>query len=128
MINVYFWKITGLILFVIIVLCLLFRPIAPFEIKNSQVHGVGVFATKDHDANEKLFLVINCDKTIEETLGSKVNHCPSSSKKMNTKLVKVGNEWYAYSSKKILKGEELTTDYVQTPYFIMKPDKNYVQC
>lgn len=47
---------------------------------------------------------------------------------MNTKLIKVGNEWYIYSSKKILKGEELTVDYVKTSDFINKPDEDYVQC
>lgn len=81
MINANFWKITGLILFFIFALYLSFGTKESFEIKNSQVNGVGVFATKDYEPNEKLFLAINRDKIIEETLGSKINHCPSSSKK-----------------------------------------------
>jgi SET domain-containing protein len=114
--------------FIVVILTTLYLYInyqESFEIRKSQVEGVGVFAIKNHKPNEKLFLGIYSDKKIEPNLGGKINHCPSTSKKHNSRIEKIGDEWFVISNKDILKGEEITTDYNNTPYFISKPDKNW---
>jgi hypothetical protein len=97
----------------------------PFDIRNSQVAGKGIFAVRDHKPDEQLFLAIYSDETIEPTLASKLNHCPSTSKKHNSRLEKIGDEWFMVSNRFIKKGEEITTDYNDTPDFIAKPDPNW---
>ena len=96
-----------------------------FEIRKSQVEGVGVFAGQDYDPGEPLFMAIDATHTIEPTLGRKINHCPSSSAKYNSKVEKIGHEWFMMSQRFIPKDEEITTDYNNTPDFILKPDPTW---
>jgi len=96
-----------------------------FEIRTSDVQGVGVFASQDYVAGKPLFLAIDASKTIEPTLGRKINHCPSTSPKYNSKLEKIGREWFMMSQRFIHKDEEITTDYNDTPDFILKPNPHW---
>jgi hypothetical protein len=96
-----------------------------FEVRRSEVQGVGVFAGQDYDPGEPLFLAIDASKTIEPTLGRKINHCPSTSVKYNSKLEKIGREWFMMSQRFIHKDEEITTDYNDTPDFILKPNPGW---
>ena len=38
---------------------------------------------------------------------------------------KIGDEWFVVSNRAIKKGEEITSDYNDTPDFIAKPDSNW---
>jgi len=96
-------------------------------IKNSKIHGAGVFATKNYRANEFVFMAITRDKKITP-MGSKINHCPSTSKKMNTKLVRRSDGWWVKTIVPVDADEELTTDYNETPDFIAKAEPRYSQC
>jgi hypothetical protein len=96
-----------------------------FEIRRSQVQGVGVFAEQDYDLGEPLFLAIDANHVIEPALGRKINHCPSTSSKYNSKLEKIGREWFMMSQRFIRKDEEITTDYTDTPDFILKPHPSW---
>lgn len=101
-----------------------------FKIKNSSIHGDGVFATKNFNKNEQVFSTI-----IDENKFSKnnesfkfdfplnmVNHCW----KGNTKLKKIGKKmWGLFSTKKIMKGEEIVANYNKQPYFIKEAGENW---
>jgi hypothetical protein len=117
--------IATLIFIILATLYMFSKTSESFDIRNSQVAGVGVFAVRDHKPDEQLFLAILKDQTVEPTLGSKINHCSSASKKHNSRLEKIGDEWFMVSNRFIKKGEEITTDYNDTPDFIAKPDPNW---
>ena len=51
------------------------KSVEPFEIRKSEIAGVGVFSTKEYNEGDSLFTVIHASKDVEPTLGSKVNHC-----------------------------------------------------
>jgi len=97
----------------------------PFEIRKSPIAGVGVFAVQGYDPEEQLFLAIQADKSVDQAFGSKINHCPSASPKHNSILQKLGNEWFMVSKRAIQAGEEITTDYHDTPDFIVKPHPSW---
>ena len=117
--------IATLIFIILVTLFVFSKTSESFDIRNSQVAGVGVFAVRDHEPDEKLFLAILKDQTVEPTLGSKINHCPPTSKKLNSRVKKIGDEWFVVSNRAIKKGEEITSDYNDTPDFIAKPDSNW---
>lgn len=88
-----------------------------FIISPSKIHSFGVFSNEDIQINTNLFVAI--DKSTKITkLGSMVNH----SYKPNTNLVKTHEGWVLVSNKDILKGDEITANYNNTPNFIKKPD------
>jgi hypothetical protein len=99
------------------------KSVEPFEIRKSEIAGVGVFSTKEYNEGDSLFTVIHASKDVEPTLGSKVNHCPSS--KSNTKVVKIGDEWQLFATKALKSGDELTADYTDTPDFIRGPEPEW---
>ena len=90
-------------------------------ISNSIINGEGTFANRNIKKNVILFVAIDINKNVTY-LGSKVNHC----KICNTRLVKINSQYYIVSKKEILKDEELTIDYDDTPKFIKKSKKEWV--
>lgn len=90
-------------------------------ISNSIINGEGAFASRDVKKNVILFEAIDKNRNVTY-LGSKVNHC----KICNTQLVKINSQYYIVSKKEILKDEELTVDYDDTPKFIKKSKKEWV--
>ena len=92
-----------------------------FYISKSIINGEGTFANRNIKKNVILFVAIDINKNVTY-LGSKVNHC----KICNTRLVKINSQYYIVSKKEILKDEELTIDYDDTPKFIKKSKKEWV--
>ena len=98
-----------------------------FKIQKSSIQGKGVFANKNFNKNQQVFSAI-----IDENLFTKnfefkyplnmVNHSWNG----NTTFKKIGNKkWGLFSTGKISKGDELTANYNQQPYFIKRADKNW---
>lgn len=86
-----------------------------YNIKNSKIHGKGVFANKDLPINSfigKLHDIINLSSKYKFTeLGKKHNH----SDKPNSRNELINNSRYLVTNRPIKKGEELTTNYRQQP-------------
>lgn len=75
------------------------------ELRDSKIHGKGLFASKDFEAGD-----IVCPGRINgmRTPGGRfINHSPES----NVEPVKIGDDIYAMASRKIMAGEELLVDY-----------------
>ena len=88
-------------------------------IKQSRIHGVGLFATKKYAMNDFIFTAIDENNHITE-LGKKINH----SWEPNTNLLFVNNVWNIYANCAIDIGDELTANYNNNrPHFI-KPAIN----
>lgn len=94
-----------------------------YIVKDSGIHGKGVFATKGINKEEvigaPLFLRYYFLVNITEDLGKWINH----SWRANAALVKVDGEnvWDLVALEPIMKGDEITMDYRDTPWFIAKP-------
>ncbi len=105
-----------------------------FFIQNSDIHGKGIFTTKKLKPMEKLFLVGDVTKYVQETAelglaiadawitrqGRMVNH----QKNANCILILKKNCFYLYSKKEIGINEELTCDYSEIP---SPPFKNTIE-
>jgi len=75
------------------------------ELKPSNIHGLGLFATKDFDAGETV-----CPGRLDgkRTPGGRfINHSPNS----NIRPEMVGDNIFAVASRKISAGDELLVDY-----------------
>ena len=100
-----------------------------YIIKKSTINGLGVFADKNIKKDEYIdfaFILYNNNKSGKVSyFGSKINHC---SKNDNSYLKKSGNYYYLYAKKNIRKGDEITSNYNNTPKIIQKPNKNYKKC
>lgn len=107
-----------------------------YEIKNSSIHGKGVFASKSINKGEKVGLAISFIfgiwPHITNYLGSWVNHC--GCEKSNLELFwdesddaynGDGIGWYFIAKKNITKGSELLIDYSNTPFYIEGPQDYY---
>lgn len=95
-----------------------------FVVQRSPIDGLGVFARKTFEENEPLFRAIELDGAVT-ALGSKVNHCNYP----NSFLTLVQHDgWWLLAKKKIYKGQEVTTDYRDTPPFIRGPDESWRAC
>jgi SET domain-containing protein len=106
-----------------------------FVIKDSKIHGKGVFAKKNLKKDEIIGIgirfVLGFIPYITDDFGSLINHCERS----NTKLVwyyadDKGKEtpemgWYIVASKPVKKGEELLLNYSNTPFYIQGPLSHY---
>jgi hypothetical protein len=107
-----------------------------YEIKESSIHGKGVFATKDLNKGDKIGLAIafvfGIWPFITNYLGSWVNHCGCD--KSNLELLwdesdesynNEGMGWYLVANKDIKKGSELLINYANTPFYIEGPQDYY---
>ena len=93
-------------------------------IKNSDIHGNGIFTAKNIPLNTKLFLVADLERYFDGLTwitksGRLVNH----QKNGNCSLKKEGSCFFLYSNRNINVNEELTSDYTILP----KPFKNTVE-
>ena len=82
-----------------------------FEIKESNIQGVGIISKIKIQKNTVLFKCV--ENKVILPIGTKVNHCQFE--KSNTILVEYNNDWYLKSIKDIEIGEEITCDYNTTP-------------
>jgi hypothetical protein len=97
-----------------------------FDIRNSKIHGVGLFTKVPYKRGEKLFIAITSEHKVTR-LGSKINHCPCtdpiSVTKINTVLAQDSNgDWWSVATRDLNANEELTADYTYSPDFIQRPD------
>ena len=103
-----------------------------FKIGKSEIHGKGVFATKNLDINEYIGNAVTNVKEIKkgsftfkitDNLGKWLNH--QATPKNNSKIVKEGDRYVLRANSKINQGEEITVDYDLNPYFLSKSEKHY---
>jgi hypothetical protein len=84
-----------------------------YEKKKSDVHGIGLFATKDINKKQKgLMIEISNKGYLYTNLGKYMNH----SKDPNVKLVSDNNQIFAIPLREIKKGEEIVCDYDNNPF------------
>ena len=107
-----------------------------YEIKDSSIHGKGVFAAEDLKKGDRVGLgiqfIFGLFPSITGYLGCWVNHC--SSAKSNLILVwdesdeayyDEGVGWYFEVKNNVLEGTELLLDYADTPFYIEGPQDYY---
>ena len=86
-----------------------YRPLPDnLELKLSNIHGYGVFASEDIPAGKVLGLThIESPELIRTPLGGYINHS------MNPNCIRIseGNRWYLQSIQDIEEGEEITLMY-----------------
>ena len=78
------------------------------ELKPSQIHGYGVFASEDIPAGDMLGMThIESPELIRTPLGGYINHS------MNPNCIRIqeGNRWYLQTIQDISEGEEITLMY-----------------
>lgn len=97
-----------------------FKDENKFYLRESRIHGLGVYCKENVPMGRILFKAIDHNKKITP-LGTKINHCNNP----NSKLIILDNNWYLISIKQIDKYTEITADYNDTPYFIKKPEPNW---
>ena len=88
----------------------LYRPLPDYlTIKDSDIHGLGLFAIEDINKNTTLGLthLIIGKKTFRTPLGGFINHSDSP----NCEKIEKNNELYLNTIKNIKKNEELTVFY-----------------
>jgi SET domain-containing protein len=109
-----------------------------FVIKDSKIHGKGVFAKKNLKKNEIIGLgirfVLGFIPYITDDFGSLINHCEQSNTKLiwfyanDEELKGMKNPetgWYIMASKPVKNGEELLLNYSNTPFYIQGPLSHY---
>ena len=121
---------TILLIFLLVWFCNIFSK--KYVIKKSKINGIGIFANKNIKKNELIDIAFtifinenNLKDSIISYFGSKINHCTIND---NSYLKKSGNDYYLYAKKNIKKGEEITSNYYNTPDIIEKPNKSYKKC
>ena len=87
-----------------------------FGFGKSKIHGEGVFASNDISQKDLIGTAIKGNDYKRTRLGKKVNHQFNSNS-----VLKDERDFNLYASKNIRKGNEITTNYKNTPSFI---DKN----
>jgi len=99
-----------------------------YYIDNSKIHGKGVFINKDLVRGEKIGKVIDYNfyfiPYVTNFLGKWINH----SNKPNCKIF-YDNEkkiYNLYLTKDLKKNTELLMDYNDTPWYILKPEEDFI--
>ena len=86
-----------------------YRPLPDnLEMKKSDIHGFGIFATEPIEKGQMLGLThINAPELIRTPLGGYINHS------LNPNCIRIpeGNRWYLQAIEYIEKGEEITLLY-----------------
>lgn len=94
-----------------------------YEVRESNVHGKGVFATRNIREGEVIGQPLRVDYLvvvhITDDLGKWINH----SWRANSKLRKQSDKpvWDLVATEAIKKDDEINMDYRETPWFIAKP-------
>lgn len=99
-----------------------------YKISKSNIHGMGVHANKNIRVNEVIGIAITFDyyiiPRITQDLGVWINH----SYNPTSYLVydKNSSNYLLVSSKNMRRGDEITVNYNDTPWFIKKPEPWYI--
>ena len=91
-----------------------------FYVANSNIAGQGLFCSDPQTKGSRLFKALDLDHSIRDEV-RKVNHCD----RPNTYLVKEDDGWWVYAKRNLVKDEELSIDYRDTPDFIRKPEPEW---
>jgi hypothetical protein len=86
----------------------------------SKIHGVGIFTDKPLKMGDTVDVAIDKDRVVTD-FGSKINH----SWKQNSELYYLDGLYYIRASQFIPADTELTSNYMNTPEFIRKPNLNW---
>lgn len=96
------------------------------KIKKSNIHGLGIFAQNKINKNKTIGVGIEYKfftiPIITKNFGSLINH----SYKPNTRLYYKNSKYYIVANKNINKGDEITLNYNNTPWFIANAEKHYI--
>ena len=98
-----------------------------YNVKDSNIEGKGVFASKNIESGELVGTMISNsgeDPRLEgewEDLARKINH----QKDNNSLMRRDGDDYNLYTKENISKGEELTMDYKDTPWWVDKNIKGF---
>ena len=99
-----------------------------YYIDNSKIHGKGIFINRDLNEGSKIGKVIDYHYLIfpyvTNFLGKWINH----SNKPNCKIF-YDNEnkiYNLYTIQDLKKNSELLMDYNQTPWYILKPEEDFI--
>lgn len=84
------------------------------KVKNSKIHNLGLFTETFIPENTLLFKAIDNFKIND--LAKFINH----SENPNSKLYRIGNDYFVLSTKNINKNCEITLCYTHNPYFIKR--------
>jgi SET domain-containing protein len=88
-------------------------------IKNSDIHGLGIYATKSIDAGCKIGITHYFTKdfgVLRSELGGFINH----SSEPNCFILKENDMLHLYAADDIKDREELTVDYLTVPYLLVE--------
>ena len=116
-----------ILLISIIILLLIDGITLKFFIKESPIHGLGVFSTKNYQINDKVF-----DQMMDENNVPKdkfdspiryINHSKNGNILMKRR---VDGKWEVRAIKKILVAYEIVSDYDKSPPFVSGPKPHYV--
>jgi SET domain-containing protein len=94
------------------------------EIKQSKIHGKGIFTKEEIKKNKRLGVGIKYKyflPKITENFGTMINH----SYFPNCRLQYLKNSYYIIANKNINRGTEITINYNKTPWFIANAEKYY---
>ena len=89
-----------------------------YNIKQSNIHGKGVFSTKKIKKNQSIGEVIYYKYYIIPVRTSDIGLYHNHAFDFNCKLIYKNYSYYLYNIKKIEKNTELTINYNDTPWFI----------
>lgn len=90
-------------------------------LKESPIHGLGIFTDVALDTHIPLFLAIKLDGSITP-IARYINH----SNDANTYMIHRQNYgWVIFSKHTIMPGSELTIDYRSAPYFVSGPEPHW---
>tara|TARA_B100000214_G_scaffold334669_1_gene277495 strand:- start:733 stop:1041 length:309 start_codon:yes stop_codon:yes gene_type:complete len=99
-----------------------------YKIGTSKIHNRGIIASNNIKKGEKIGTAINnivlnglVNLNITKNFGRLINH----SWKPNSSLEYKNNTYIVIASKNIKKGDEITLDYRNTPWFILGPNPNW---
>ena len=116
-----------ILLICIIILLLIDEVTMKFFIKKSPIHGLGVFATKDYNINEKVFNQVMDENNIPDKAWEApikyINHSFNGNILMKRRT---GGKWEARAVKDIFAGDEIVSDYDKSPPFVLGSKKHYV--
>lgn len=99
-----------------------------FTVKPSEIHGNGVFTTRNFQTDEIIGIGIEyylyLFPKITPEFGSLINH---SSTRPNTSLIYLNDKYYVKADKSIPKDTEILINYDNCPWFIMGSQNHYIQ-
>ena len=116
-----------ILLISVIILLLIDGITLKFFIKESPIHGLGVFSTKNYQINDKVFDQMMDENNVPEDKFEVPIRYVNHSKNGNILMKRRSDgKWEARAVKKIFVGDEIVSDYDKSPPFVDGPKAHYV--